>query len=197
MAAPGHTTTKLQQWLDLLRDGDDRARTELIGHACERLRLLTRRMLRGYPLVRRWEQTDDVLQNAMIRLHRSLADVTPDSLRHFYNLATLQIRRALLDLAKQHARRDGKNEEGLPEQEDTDEPSGLAEWSEFHRLVETLPDDEREVFSLIWYGDLSQAEAAEVLGVCVRTVIRRWQSARILLQRALHPDEERNGHHRR
>ncbi len=77
MTAPGNTTTKLQHWLDLLRDGNDHARTELIGHACERLRLLTSRMLRGYPLVRRWEQTDDVLQNAVIRLHRSLADVTP------------------------------------------------------------------------------------------------------------------------
>ena len=50
------------------------------------------------------------------------------------------------------------------------------------RLVEPLPDDEREVFALVWYHDLSQAEAADVLGVSVRTVIRRWQAARIRLQ---------------
>jgi RNA polymerase sigma-70 factor (ECF subfamily) len=175
------TTTRLQHWLDLMRNGDDHARTELIGHACERLRLLTRRMLRGYPLVQRWEQTDDVLQNAMLRLYRALADVTPDSLRHFYNLAALQIRRELLDLAKHHARNDGQVEEQDQLHEDG-EPSSLAEWSEFHSQVDALPDDEREVFALVWYHELSQAEVATVLGVSVRTVIRRWQAARIRLQ---------------
>lgn len=177
-----HTTTKLQHWLDLMKEGDNQARTELIGHACERLRLLTRRMLRGYPLVRRWEQTDDVLQNAMLRLYRALANVTPDSLRHFYNLAALQIRRELLDLAKHHARNDGQIEPGEPPDADG-EPSSLVEWSEFHSLVESLPAEEREVFALVWYHDLSLAEAAEVLGVSTRTVIRRWQAARIRLQK--------------
>src|ERR1700722_6951882 len=99
----GHTTTELQRWLDLLRAGDEQGRTKLLDHACERLRKLCRRMLRGYPLVRRWEQTDDVLQNAMLRLYRALLDVHPESLRHFYNLAAQQIRRELLDLARKHA----------------------------------------------------------------------------------------------
>jgi RNA polymerase sigma-70 factor (ECF subfamily) len=184
MAAPGDTTAKLQHWLDLMRAGDDRARTELCSHACERLRKLARRMLRGYPLVRRWEQTDDVLQNAMLRLYRALAEVTPDSLRHFYSLAALQIRRELLDLAKHHARRDA-DEPPAAEPADGNEPSSLVEWSEFHRLVETLPAEEREVFDLLWYEELSQAEAAHVLGVSVRTVIRRWQAARIRLQQGL------------
>ena len=152
-------------------------------------------MLRGYPLVRRWEQTDDVLQNAMLRLYRALADVTPDSLRHFYNLAALQIRRELLDLAKHHARNDdGEKRAEVPEDEEG-EPSGLVEWSEFHSQVDALPDDEREVFALVWYHDLSQAEAAKVLGVSVRTVIRRWLAARIRLQKGLH-DEEQDGYHR-
>ena len=195
MASPGNTTTKLQHWLDLMRNGNDQARTELCGHACERLRILTRKMLRCYPLVRRWEQTDDVLQNSMLRLFRALAEVTPDSLRHFYNLATLQIRRELLDLARHHAHDDGQGEENSAEQADHDEPPGLAEWSDFHRQVETLPDDEREVFALVWYHDLTLAEAAGVLGVSVRTVIRRWQAARIRLQRGMQEDDG-DGKHR-
>jgi len=189
MTDPGNTTALLQKWLDILRAGDDRGRTELCSHACERLRFLARRMLRSYPLVQRWEQTDDVLQNAMLRLYRALAEVTPDSLRHFYNLAALQIRRELLDLSKRYARLDGQDEErksrGGGEALDDDEPSSLASWSEFHRRVEALPDDEREVFALIWYNEVTQAEAAAVLDVSVRTVIRRWQSARIRLQQAL------------
>ena len=183
MASPGNTTTKLQHWLDLMRNGDDHARTELIGHACERLRLLTRRMLRGYPLVRRWEQTDDVLQNAMLRLFRALADVTPDSLRHFYNLAALQIRRELLDLAKHHARSgDGEMQGAEPADEDG-EPSSLAEWSEFHqpgRIACPMMSGKSSPWSGI--TNLSQTEVADVLGVSVRTVIRRWQAARIRLQ---------------
>ena len=83
MSSPGRTTTELQKWLDLLRDGDPAGQGKLIDHACERLRKLTRKMLRGYPVVRRWEQTDDVFQDAMLRLYKALVDVTPESLRHF------------------------------------------------------------------------------------------------------------------
>ncbi len=192
------TTTQLQLWLDLLRTGDDRARTELIAHACERLRTLTRRMLRGYPALRSWEQTDDVLQNAMMRLYRALVDVTPDSLAHFYNLAGQQIRRELLDLAKHHARRDGQQEnwQQRHQPELPDEPSSLAEWTEFHRQVEALPEEERQVFTLIWYEELSQGEAANVLGISVRTVIRRWQAARVRLARVLYGEESSDGQER-
>lgn len=192
--AAGNTTTQLQFWLELMRAGDGQARQELIGHACERLRKLTRRMLRGYPLVRRWEQTDDVLQNSMMRLFRALADVTPESLRHFYSLAGVQIRRELLDLAKHHTRLDSPEGRLKEEQaDDSEDPSSLAEWTEFHEQVEALPEDEREVFNLLWYGELTQAEAAEVLSVAVRTVIRRWQAARVRLYKALQGEAPSDG----
>jgi RNA polymerase sigma factor (sigma-70 family) len=185
----GHTTTELQRWLDLLRAGDQQGRTKLLDHACERLRKLCRRMLRGYPLVRRWEQTDDVLQNAMLRLYRALLDVHPESLRHFYNLAAQQIRRELLDLARKHAQQDTPSEPNTEEAADLDEPATLAQWTEFHASVESLPEDEREVFSLLWYEELTQLEVAELLKISTRTVIRRWQSARYLLHLALYGPE--------
>jgi RNA polymerase sigma factor (sigma-70 family) len=192
MAAPGNTTTNLQFWLELMQAGDGQARQELMGHACERLRKLTRRMLRGYPLVRRWEQTDDVLQNSMMRLYRALADVTPESLRHFYSLAGVQIRRELLDLAKHHARLDGQTDQQMRDEADgSDDPCNLAQWTEFHQQVEALPEDEREVFNLLWYEELTQAEAAEILGIAVRTVIRRWQAARVRLYKVLSDGNDR------
>lgn len=192
------TTTQLQLWLDLLRKGNDRARTELIAHACERLRTLTRRMLRSYPALRSWEQTDDVFQNAMMRLYRALVDVTPDSLAHFYNLAGQQIRRELLDLAKHHARNDGQQKKWQEQKrhELPDEPSSLVEWTEFHRQVEALPEEERQVFTLIWYEELSQGETASVLGISVRTVIRRWQAARVRLAKALYGEGSPDGQDR-
>jgi RNA polymerase sigma-70 factor (ECF subfamily) len=203
-AAPGHTTAHLQHWLELMQAGDDDARQELINYACERLRKLTHRMLRGYPRVRRWEQTADVLQNALLRLYRALADVTPESLRHFYNLAALQIRRELLDLAKHHLGPEGpgaRHHSDAPGRPGDDEPGALEEvaaaaaeptslegWTEFHAQVEALSEEQREVVNLLWYEGLTQHEAAEVLGLSPRTVLRRWQAARLRLYQALHGD---------
>ena len=65
------------------------------------------------------------------------------------------------------------------------EPARLALWTEFHRQVEALPDDEREVFDLLWYQELSQAEAAAIVGVSDRTIKSRWRSARLKLHEAL------------
>ena len=93
---------QLQPLLDLAAEGSDEAYGELISQASERLLKLTRRMLRDFPKLKRWEQTDDVFQTAALRLYRSLAEVQPDSVREFFGLGTTQIRRTLIDLARQH-----------------------------------------------------------------------------------------------
>lgn len=188
----GHTT-KLNGWLADMRRGDVTARNEVIAHACDRLRTLTQRMLRGFRRVRRWAETDDVLQNSLLRLHRALTDVRPETPRQFYALAAQQIRRELLDLARQHY-----GPEGIGANHDTDsgiaagkkaapadEPHDLDGWTRFHEQVEKLSDDQREVFDLLWYEGLTQPEAATVLGVSVKTVKRRWQDARLFLFEAM------------
>ena len=199
-ATAGQTTAQLQHWLELLRAGDRQARHELLHHACERLRRLTRRMLRHYPLVQQREQTDDVLQNALMRLYRTLADVTPESLRHFFNLAALQIRRELLDLAKRTAgpeslaARESESGHHVVDRADRSEaPETLLEWTEFHTAVEALPEEDREVFNLLWYEGLAQAEAASLLGVTERTIKRRWKAARIRLYQALQGEPPQTG----
>ena len=97
----GHTA-QLVGLLDLMRAGDQTARQRLIEHSCERLRGLARKMLRRYPKVHRWEETDDVFVEAVTRLHRALETVQPESPRHFYNLAATQIRRVLIDLSRRY-----------------------------------------------------------------------------------------------
>jgi RNA polymerase sigma-70 factor (ECF subfamily) len=186
------TTTRLiQAHLDRLHAGDAGARDGLIGVACERLRRLTRRMLGDFPGVRRWEETDDVLSEAVLRLCRALEDVCPATAREFLGLAALQVRRELCDLARRfrgpegfaahHASGAAGGEPGGPAAAPpnaTHELHRLAAWAEFHRLVKALPPEEREVFDLLWYQGLTQPEAAGVLGVALVTVKRRWQSAR-------------------
>ena len=199
MADATSQSVLIQGWIDRLQAGDPAARGELLKVACERLTRLARKMLHSYPRVHRWEETDDVFQNAMLRLHRTLADVTPKTVRDFFRLAALNVRRELLDLAKHyygprglgahHAsrgpERDSRDTPPDPAATSGDEPSRLAAWTELHARVEQLPDEEREVFDLLWYQGLPQAEAAALLGVSERTIKRRWASARLKLYEAL------------
>jgi|SRR5262245_22677176 len=198
---PSNNAGETTRILDLMRRGDERlARDRLIEHVCERLRRLTRQMLRRYPGVHRWEETDDVLQNALQRLYRAVAAETPESSRHLWGLAALQIRRELIDLARHHLGPDGHGARHYSDRarpaggsggqlgsqvSERGEPDSLEAWTEFHEAIDTLPHDERELVGLIWYEGLTQEDAADVLDVSLRTVKRRWQSARVLLAAAL------------
>ena len=189
-------TGPLLAYISRARAGDTGALNELIRLAGVRLETLTRRMLRDYPRVRRWAQTDDVLQNALVRLCRALQSVRPASARAFYALATTQIRRELLDLARHYSGPENQaahheswaappDQLVTPDHADpSNDPFALTDWCEFHAQVAQLPDEEREVFGLIFYQGLTQEDAAEVLGVAVRTVQRRWQAAMLELHRA-------------
>ncbi len=182
-----------------LQAGDESARDELLAESSDRLTRLTRKMLRDYPRVRRWEQTDDVLQNATMRLCRALKDVQPATVADFFRLAAAQIRRELIDLARRHSgsrlrlsiRSDQPphdSEEppgGFQTPDQTHDPDRLATWSDFHCAVEKLPAEERETFDLLFYQGLSQAEACAVLGISERTIKRRWQAARLKLCESL------------
>lgn len=192
MSEPSPQTLQLQDWLQRLRAGDPAAPDELLRHVSGRLQRLTRQMLRGHPAVHRWAQTEDVLQGALMRLLRAVRDVKPSSARDFFALATQQIRRELIDLARHYYGPHGlganhvtPGPDGLrpgpdPGNEST-EPSRLAEWCEFHRKIDELPEEQREVVGLLFYQGLTQAEAAALLGVTVRTVQRRWHAALVQL----------------
>src|SRR5262245_8911011 len=155
-------TTIIQGWIDRLRDGDESARAALLECAGDRLTRLARKMLKGYPGVGRWEQTGDVLQNALVRLDRALKAVAPPTVRDFFRLAAEQVRRELIDLARRYSRLEGPLAhraigaaddspggsgpgEGEPS-DTTHEPGRLAAWTEFHRRIGSLPEHDREIF---------------------------------------------------
>src|SRR5438105_15135958 len=95
-------TSVLNDLLAKAKAGDSTARNDLIRRCSARLELLTRKMLKSYPAVRRWEETGDVFQNAAVRLVRALNAVTPTNTREFFGLAAEQIRRELIDLARHY-----------------------------------------------------------------------------------------------
>jgi RNA polymerase sigma-70 factor (ECF subfamily) len=191
-------TRQLHHLLGRMRGGDLNARDELLMQVCGRLERLARKMLRRFPDVHCYTQTGDVLQNAVLRLLRALQAVEPGSVRAFFGLAAEQMRRELLDLARRYRRsrsvgfspapadaeESASNEAREPADYDMD-PAELERWCRFHQEVEKLPEEEREVVSLVYYHGWAQAEVADVLGVTTRTVRRRWQAAMTRLRYAL------------
>jgi RNA polymerase sigma-70 factor (ECF subfamily) len=188
--------------LGRLAAGDDSARASLLEICDGRLRKLSHRLLGKFAKVRRWDSTDDVAQNAALRLYRALAETVPDSPRGLMGLVATQIHRELIDLARKHsgpmsyAANHGTNVmagldgpvhviDEAAEDRDTDEAIPAERWEAFHKAVEKLPVEHREVFSLIWYLGLDQEAAAKTLGCSLRTVSRRWQEARQAVRAAL------------
>ncbi len=137
----------------------------------------------------------------LIRDCAALESVRLSSVCDFFRLAGTCLRRELIDLSRQYFGPEGEGacRAASPEplgreetsrplaegEQSTYDPARLAQWREFHEHVESLPDEERAVFDLIWYGELTQAQAASLLGVAEITVRRRWLAARLLLQQAL------------
>jgi len=143
------------------------ARLALIEHSAMRLEILTRRMLRTHPRLRRWEETADVFQNSLWRLYRSLESVRPATAGQFFGLAATQVRRELIDLSRHHFGPEGPaanhhtdrpQAEPLVEREPApeSEPETIEDWSRFHLAIDRLPEVERDVVHLLWYGGLSQ-----------------------------------------
>jgi RNA polymerase sigma-70 factor (ECF subfamily) len=191
----------LQSCLNRFTAGDDVALNELLSRATTRLKQLTQFMFRDFARVHRWEETDDVLQNASLRLCRALQATRPETVAGFLALASLQIRRELIDLARRYFGPEGLGanhdsravawsdnssaELSAADASSSSDPRRLALWTDFHDQAGRLPDEDRAVFDLIYYQGLSQIEAAEVLGISERTLQRRWQSARLTLHDAL------------
>jgi RNA polymerase sigma factor (sigma-70 family) len=183
-------TVHLHAYLERHRAGDRAATEALLRRIGDRLERLARTMLRGFPTVRRWADTNDVLQGALLRLLHALRATQPESTRHFANLAAMHIRRELLDLAR-HFRHRLDPPCGADEATtDVPDPNGAAAgelelWRAFHEQVEKLPAEEREVVGLAFYHGWTQAEIAELFGVDERTIRRRWRAASLKLSDAL------------
>ena len=190
MSTPGDPAS-VSELLLRTQHGDVDAINALIERSSTRLRGLARHMLNGSPAIRRWADSDDVLQNSLIRLVRALEAVKPDSSRDFFGLAALQMRRELIDLARHFFGPQGhgaNHESGTDERlidkglnADANQPDAMAQWAELHEHIGQLDESDREIVDLIFYQGLNQAETAEVLGVSVRTVQRRWHAVLLKL----------------
>jgi RNA polymerase sigma-70 factor (ECF subfamily) len=178
-------TTSLRDLIARFQAGENGALDALIRRTEERLAQFARRMLGAFPGVRAREQTEDVLQNALIRLTRALRQETPASVRDFFGLAAMHVRRELLDLARRHARRPTAPLANDPPDQAGDSPTELDRWAALHEAADRLPEELRQVYSCTFYHGWTQGQIAELLGVSVRQVRRLWVEACLRLKEAV------------
>jgi RNA polymerase sigma-70 factor (ECF subfamily) len=183
------TTAAVQRYLDALA-GNQPAEPivqALLDRSVRRLQMLCAQLLhrkyRRLTLPPLNLQTDEVVDAVVERLLKALRSVRPQTVRHFFALANQHIRWELNDLV----RRLEEQPAGLEVREDlvvAPASSGSALTPNARRIlaaIDELPEDEREVFELVHVQGLTQGQAAEVLGVSVRTVQRRMNRALVLL----------------
>ena len=187
------TTAAVQRYLDALA-GDRPAEPivrALLDRSVRRLQLLcTNLLFRKYrrltlPPVNL--QPEEMLGAVVERLLKAMRSVRPQTVRQFFALVNQHMRWELNDVA----RRLDEQPSAMEVREDlvpAPESSGSVLTPDSRRMlkaIDDLPDDEREAFGLVHIQGLTQGEAAEVLGVSVRTVQRRLNRSLLLLAEQL------------
>jgi RNA polymerase sigma factor (sigma-70 family) len=176
------TTAVVQRYLDEL-DGDSSAEPivrALLDRSVRRLHLLCATLLhRSYPRLTQPPlnlQADELLGAVTERLLKALREARPRTVRQLFALANQHMRWELNDLARRldkeaHQVELRESLVGAPAESSGSRPSPNAQ--RILEAIEGLPDEEREVFDLVRIQGMNQPEAAEVLGVSVKTVQRR------------------------
>jgi RNA polymerase sigma factor (sigma-70 family) len=191
---------RLQDCLDRLAAGDPAAKNDLIAAAYAQFERRAHQMLTGFPAVRRSHDTGDVVQEACLRLVRSLEALHPENPRQLLGLAGLHIRRVLIDLYRHcrgpesyeanHATNVARQDDGELRHRVDDAParpgdSDQSAWERLHAAAETLDSIDQELFHLRWFLGLTHAQIATQLGCSEKTVKRDWNRVKeTLRQRA-------------
>jgi RNA polymerase sigma-70 factor (ECF subfamily) len=187
------TTVAVQRYLDELA-GDSPAEPivrALLDRAVRRLQQLCAGLLyRSYPRLARPPlnlQPEELLGAVVERLLKALREVRPATARQFFALACQHLRWELGDMVRRLDKQPAA--EGLRDAEVAAPASSASGFTPDGRrilkAIEDLPEGEREAFDLVRIQGMSQAEAAQVLGVSVMTVNRRLNRGLQLLLAAL------------
>src|SRR5215475_8750398 len=187
------TTAAVQRYLDALA-GDQPAEPivrALLDRSVRRLHLLCTNLL--YRKYRRLMlpplnlQPEEMLDAVVQRLLQAMRSVRPQTVRQFFALVNQHMRWELNDVARRLDEQPTAvevREDMVPAPASSDSvltPDGRR----ILKAIDDLPEDEREVFELIHVQGMTQGEAAEVLGVAVRTVQRRLNRSLVLLANEL------------
>lgn len=198
------TDSLVRQALDRLARGDASAKNELFALVRRQFERMARKLLRwntSYDGLRRWEQTDDVVQQLSTRMLRALDTQSLTTPRDFFKLAATNLHWELKALREHHqaAKRSGR----LLETNTEHDPKGgppmvgrkLAEaaarpdWDEtmarYLDAIEGVSADDREMLDLVILNGLTQEEAAATIEMPLSTFKRHYGDARLRLARRI------------
>lgn len=208
MASSDDTTVAVQRFLDELqgREGDpstsDVVRA-LLERSADRLRVLCNAMIqRHYARLSRPPlqlKADELLSSVVERLMKALRNARPGNVRQFFTIANQHMRWELNELARQleHKPAMVPLSDQYVAPRDPSESGCQSDTRRFLDVIESLPEDDREVFSLVRIHGLTHAATAEVLGVSSKTVQRRLNRSLLQLAKTLSdpraPTEPRTG----
>jgi RNA polymerase sigma factor (sigma-70 family) len=187
------TTAVIQRYLDALA-GETPAEPiirALLDRSVRRLQLLCANLLyRGYPRLMQPPlnlEPNELLGAVVERLLKALREARPQTVREFFSLANQHMRWELNDLARRLDEQPTMVElhEGVVPAAASSGSSLTPGDRRILEAIDVLPEEEREVISLVQIQGLTQAEAAGVLGVSIRTVQRRLNRALLLLEEQL------------
>jgi RNA polymerase sigma factor (sigma-70 family) len=178
------TTAAIQRYLNELAgvQGDSPVEpivSALLARSAQRLHELCASLLyRSYPRLTRPPysvQAEEVLSAVVERLLKALREARPQTVRQFFALTNQHMRWEMNDLAR---RLDERNP--TVEIDAAAIPSAQSSESELNpnarrilEAIENLPENEREVFSLVRIQGMTHTEVAEIVGVSAKTVQRR------------------------
>jgi RNA polymerase sigma-70 factor (ECF subfamily) len=179
----GETDAAVQRCLNRLApatDADARQIVrELLSMAASRILALCGSTLsRHYPRLARGPHNvrpDELLGAVVERLIKAMRNARPTDVREFFALAMKHVRWELNELAREL---DTQTRELPAPDQIVQKPEEVEE--EFSPLarrileaINSLPQSDRETFHLVRLHEMTQADAAQVLGINVKTVRRR------------------------
>jgi RNA polymerase sigma factor (TIGR02999 family) len=180
--APQDVTQLLIAW----GEGDEEARDELIPLVYEQLRRIAHHRLRG-ERAGHTLQTADLINEAYLRLVEQ--SVTWQSRAHFFGIAARLMRHILVDKARaRHRLKRGGDLQQISLTAAEGAQLESANLLKLHEALENLAevDPQRsQIVELRFFGGLTVAETAEVMGISTPTVERGWRAARAWLQTEL------------
>jgi len=181
--------TNVTRILSAIEQGDPHAAEQLLPLVYDELRrLAAQRLAREKP----WQtlQATALVHEAYLRLVNVEAASPWKSRGHFFAAAGLAMRRILVETSRRKRR---VKHGGGRQRVDLDEALGVAEpvvhdWLALDEALQRLEQADpvaAKLVNLRYFAGLTTAEAAEALGISLRSAERNWTYARTWLHRAL------------
>ena len=193
MKPAGSITLIIEDCLERIERGEAGAVDQLVDSAYERLVSVTERIVGCMVSSHTGLRASDVFQESYFRLRNALLkdNVKPKTAGEFMGLAARHIRFQVLDMLRASRR---IAVEAVPDIATAPQATDNSEmWICFFAAFESLSGEERDVADLLWtwvdgkggaaVPNMSQSEAADVLGMKRDRIKDLWRSAKLKISR--------------